>query len=179
MSQLISRSYPTPVGPLTIIADGTTVVAAGFCSLDELTGRLSGLGPVPTVADVGSVPTVADVGSVPTVADIGPVDRAVSDYFNGDVDALDRVDVSQTGTGLQQQVWEQLRLIPAGTSWSYRQLAEAVGRPEAARAVGSACGRNLIAPFVPCHRARRSDGSPGGYAYGLEVKRWLLDHEAL
>ena len=159
MSQLISRTYPTPVGPLTVIAGGTTVVAAGFCPLGELSRRMPDVGPVPVV-------TAND-----------DVDEAVADYLDGDVDALDRVDVDQTGTELQQRVWKQLRLIPAGTTWGYRQLAEAVGRPGAARAVGSACGRNLVAPFIPCHRALRSDGSLGGYAYGLEVKGWLLDHE--
>lgn len=159
MSQLISHTYPTPVGPLTVIAGGTTVMAAGFCSLDELSGR------------------IGDVGPVAVVTAIDGVDEAVADYLDGAVDALDRVDVDQTGTDLQQQVWKQLRLIPAGTTSSYGQLARAVGRPEASRAVGSACGRNLIAPFVPCHRVLRSDGSPGGYAYGVEVKRWLLDHE--
>lgn len=160
MNTLISRSYPTPVGPLTVIADGSTVVAAGFCRLDTLRTRIPNLGPVSTVASIEGV------------------DEAVADYLSGDIDALDRVNGQQAGTDLQQQVWKQLRLIPAGTTWSYRQLADAIGRPDAARAVGSACGRNRIAPFVPCHRALRSDGSLGGYAYGLQTKRWLLDHEA-
>lgn len=160
MNQLISHTYSTPVGPLVVIADGKTVLAAGFCNLDELTGR------------------TPDIGPVSVVTAIDGVDEAVADYLDGDVDALERVEVNQTGTDLQQQVWKQLRLIPAGTTWSYRRLAEAIGRPQAVRTVGSACGRNLVAPFVPCHRALRSDGSLGGYAYGLEVKRWLLDHEA-
>ena len=60
---------------------------------------------------------------------------------------------------------------------SYSQLAQEIGKPKAARAVGSACGANRVAPFVPCHRVVAADGSLGGYGYGLAVKEWLLAHE--
>ncbi len=71
-----------------------------------------------------------------------------------------------------------MRSIPPGQTWSYARLAAEAGRPTAVRAAGSACARNLVAPFVPCHRVVRSDGSLGGYAYGLDIKRALLAHES-
>ena len=70
-----------------------------------------------------------------------------------------------------------MREIPAGTTWSYGELAAKAGSPRAVRAVGQACARNMVAPFVPCHRVVRSDGSLGGYFYGLDTKRWILAHE--
>lgn len=81
------------------------------------------------------------------------------------------------GTAFQQAVWRELARIPAGQSLSYAALAERAGKPGAARAAGSACGANRIAVLIPCHRARRGDGSPGGFAYGLERKAALLERE--
>jgi AraC family transcriptional regulator of adaptative response/methylated-DNA-[protein]-cysteine methyltransferase len=81
------------------------------------------------------------------------------------------------GTAFQQAVWRELSRIPPGESLSYAALAARAGRPAAVRAAGTACGANQIAVLIPCHRARRGDGSPGGYAYGLERKAKLLDRE--
>ncbi|MEO7178382.1 MAG: methylated-DNA--[protein]-cysteine S-methyltransferase, partial [Allosphingosinicella sp.] len=77
----------------------------------------------------------------------------------------------------QEAVWRELARIPPGESLSYAALAARAGRPQAVRAAGTACGSNQIAVLIPCHRARRGDGSPGGYAYGLERKASLLDRE--
>ena len=81
------------------------------------------------------------------------------------------------GTAFQEAVWRELRRIPAGETRSYAQLAAAAGNPGAVRAAGSANGANNVAVLIPCHRVIRSDGSLGGYAYGLEVKRALLRRE--
>lgn len=81
------------------------------------------------------------------------------------------------GTAFQQAVWRELTKIPPGESLSYAALAVRAGRPGAARAAGSACGANHIAVLIPCHRARRGSGEPGGYAYGLERKAKLLERE--
>lgn len=81
------------------------------------------------------------------------------------------------GTAFQEAVWQELRRIPAGETRSYAQIAAAVGRPGAVRAAGSANGANNVAVLIPCHRVVRSDGSLGGYAYGLEIKQRLLDKE--
>ena len=81
------------------------------------------------------------------------------------------------GTAFQQAVWRELSRIPPGESLSYAALAVRAGKPGAARAAGSACGANGIAVLIPCHRARRGDGTPGGFAYGLERKAALLKRE--
>ena len=81
------------------------------------------------------------------------------------------------GTAFQQAVWRELSRIPPGQSLSYAALAARAGKPGAARAAGTACGSNQIAVLIPCHRARRGDGSPGGFAYGLERKAALLERE--
>ncbi|MDB5669608.1 MAG: ada [Alphaproteobacteria bacterium] len=82
------------------------------------------------------------------------------------------------GTAFQEAVWRELSRIPPGESLSYAALAARAGKPGAARAAGTACGSNQIAVLIPCHRARRGDGSPGGYAYGLERKAALVEREA-
>ncbi len=81
------------------------------------------------------------------------------------------------GTAFQQAVWQQLMAIPPGETRSYAQIAAAVGKPGAVRATGSANGANNVAVLIPCHRVIRSDGSLGGYAYGLERKLELLRRE--
>jgi len=81
------------------------------------------------------------------------------------------------GTAFQEAVWRELARVPAGESLSYSALAARAGKPGAARAAGTACGANQVAVLIPCHRARRGDGSPGGYAYGLERKAELLRRE--
>jgi methylated-DNA-[protein]-cysteine S-methyltransferase len=78
------------------------------------------------------------------------------------------------GTPFQRRVWEELRRIPFGATWSYAELARRIGRPGASRAVGSANGRNPFAIVVPCHRVIASDGTLGGYGGGLDRKEWLL-----
>jgi AraC family transcriptional regulator, regulatory protein of adaptative response / methylated-DNA-[protein]-cysteine methyltransferase len=80
-------------------------------------------------------------------------------------------------TAFQRRVWEALRAIPYGETRSYQDIARAIGAPTAARAVGAACARNPLALVVPCHRAVRANGDLAGYAWGLDVKRRLLDAE--
>ncbi len=81
------------------------------------------------------------------------------------------------GTAFQEAVWQELRRIPAGETRTYAQLAAAVGRPRAVRAAGSANGANNVAVLIPCHRVIATGGALGGYAYGLDIKRALLDRE--
>ncbi|WP_276308582.1 bifunctional DNA-binding transcriptional regulator/O6-methylguanine-DNA methyltransferase Ada [Sphingorhabdus sp. YGSMI21] len=81
------------------------------------------------------------------------------------------------GTAFQEAVWQELRKIPEGETRSYADIAAAIGKPKAVRAVGSANGANHVAVLIPCHRVVRSDGTMGGYAYGLEIKQMLLEKE--
>ena len=151
----------TPLEPWSVVVDGDVVVASGFCTLDELLERLG-----------------SSRKAVERVEATGAVAAAARAYLAGDAEALDGVPVRQPGGEFQQQAWTVMREIPAGQTWSYTDLATKAGRPSATRAAGTACARNLVAPFVPCHRVVRSDGSLGGYAYGLPVKRWLLALES-
>jgi AraC family transcriptional regulator, regulatory protein of adaptative response / methylated-DNA-[protein]-cysteine methyltransferase len=81
------------------------------------------------------------------------------------------------GTAFQQQVWDALRRIPAGRTATYTDIAAAIGRPSAVRAVAQACASNALAVAIPCHRVVRSDGSLSGYRWGVERKRELLARE--
>jgi len=87
---------------------------------------------------------------------------------------LARLPLDIRGTVFQRRVWDELRRIPRGETRTYQQIARAVGAPAAVRAVGSACGANPVALVVPCHRAVRTDGGLGGYAWGLKRKKKLL-----
>lgn len=80
-------------------------------------------------------------------------------------------------TAFQQRVWEELRRIPYGETRSYTQVAKAIGRPAAVRAVARACATNPAAVVTPCHRVLRSDGTLGGYRWGLQRKQALLERE--
>ena len=102
---------------------------------------------------------------------------AVTAYFAGDVEALDRIEIAPDGTDFQRAVWDAIRDVPAGQTASYQEIAQAVGKPAAYRAVGTATGRNPVGIAVPCHRIVRSDGGLGGYGGGLDRKQWFLDHE--
>ena len=100
------------------------------------------------------------------------VTRAVERPGTGDAIPLD-----VRGTAFQQRVWQALCQIPPGETRSYGAIAAALGSPGASRAVGSANGANNIAVLIPCHRVIAADGTLGGYAYGLDIKRELLRRE--
>jgi methylated-DNA-[protein]-cysteine S-methyltransferase len=103
--------------------------------------------------------------------------RALTAYFDGDIDALADVQTATAGTPFQREVWKALRAIPSGTTVSYGQLAASLSRRGASRAVGAANGANPIPIVVPCHRVIGADGSLTGFGSGLPRKKWLLDHE--
>lgn len=102
---------------------------------------------------------------------------AVAAYFEGDVEAIDEIEIDPQGTDFQVAVWRAIREVPAGQTVSYQDIARAVGKPSAYRAVGTATGRNPVGIAVPCHRIVRSDGGLGGYGGGLHRKEWFLEHE--
>jgi len=105
--------------------------------------------------------------------------RAISDYFLGDLCAIDSIPVTTGGTSFQREVWAALRTIQAGTTLSYGALARQLGRPKSVRAVGLANAANPVAIVVPCHRVIGTDGSLTGYGGGISRKRWLLVHEGV
>ncbi|MGY3929239.1 methylated-DNA--[protein]-cysteine S-methyltransferase [Aeromonas simiae] len=97
-------------------------------------------------------------------------------YFSGRLTRFD-LPLAARGTPFQMAVWATLREIPYGQTVSYREIAEAIGNPKAVRAVGAANGRNPLSVIVPCHRVIGSGGALTGYAGGLPIKAWLLEHE--
>ena len=103
--------------------------------------------------------------------------KQFDEYFAGTRQVFDLPLSPQGGTPFQQTVWKQLLEIPYGKTISYAQLAQAINNPKACRAVGSANGKNPISIIIPCHRVIAADGSLGGYASGLVVKKQLLDLE--
>lgn len=107
------------------------------------------------------------------------VTHALARYFDGEVQALNALRTATAGSELQRRVWAALRRIPAGTTTTYGKLAKELGfdDPRAAIAIGAANGANPIAIIVPCHRVIASNGDLKGYAWGLQRKRWLLEHE--
>jgi len=143
----------TPVGPLHLTA-----------SESALTGLRFGSGP-------------ADGERVPDHPVLAAAARELAEYFVGARQAF-TVPLAPVGTAFQLAVWEQLRLIPYGTTVSYGELARRLGSPSASRAVGLANGRNPIAIVVPCHRVIGADGSLTGFGGGMPAKRTLLDLES-
>ena len=97
-------------------------------------------------------------------------------YFAGELRQFD-LPLAPLGTPFQCQVWQTLQTIPYGTTWSYAQLARAIGRPTAFRAVGAANGDNPLPIVIPCHRVIGTNGKLTGFGGGLPVKHWLLTLE--
>jgi methylated-DNA-[protein]-cysteine S-methyltransferase len=157
-----------PGGTVVVIADPGTgaVVASGFASVETTFGFLT-----EPERERGHRPAPSGGGATREAVE------ALRRYARGELDALDGVAVSQPGGPFLVRAWEELRGVKAGETDSYTGLAERAGSPAAVRAAGQACARNKVAPFVPCHRIVRTDGTLGGYAYGLPVKEALLVHE--
>ncbi|AEV88570.1 methylated-DNA--protein-cysteine methyltransferase [Actinoplanes sp. SE50] len=155
----------TPPGPFTlVVADSGAVRAAGF------------------TVDVPALIRLIDPALVEPAEpadDVGPAQAAVRAYFAGDLPALDTVAVEQrTGGVFLAHAWRVMRDIKPGDPVTYADYAVLAGRPAAIRAAAAACARNAVALIVPCHRVLRTDGSLGGYRWGLPVKSWLLEHES-
>lgn len=104
------------------------------------------------------------------------IHTACSQYFDGDLGAFNALSVEQLGSEFTHDIYAHMRQIPPGAVESYGGLAARAGHPGAARAVGSACSRNAIVLVVPCHRVVAAQGL-GGYEYGIDIKRALLEHE--
>jgi methylated-DNA-[protein]-cysteine S-methyltransferase len=165
-SNALATKISTPIGPFTVITtdvDKPVVLASGW------TDALGDLLPVIAVRlrpeKVSFVPTIEGVN------------EAVTAYHDGDLTAIEDVVVQQVSGAFLLHAWDVLRTVKPGKPVTYTELAELSGRGPAVRAAASACARNAAALFVPCHRVVRTDGTLGGFRWGLPAKRWLLDHE--
>ncbi|MGO1920055.1 MAG: methylated-DNA--[protein]-cysteine S-methyltransferase [Microbacterium sp.] len=166
MTALI-QTIDTADGPFTLLVDhDQRVLASGWTAdRDAIIARLATSGWRAEIR--------------PTEIRDGKMDAAsaVRAYYDGDLTAIDTVAVRQSGTDLQRTGWEALRRITPGEPLTYTSFAAELGNPRAVRAAASICARNAPALFVPCHRVLRSDGSLGGFAWGLDVKESLLARE--
>ncbi len=146
-------AYESPLGIVTVLGEDNAIISLSF-------------------AEKGSVP--------PSTGETDPLlarcARELDRYFSGTLTAF-TVPLSPRGTPFQRDVWEALRAIPYGQTASYGEVARAIGKPGAARAVGMACNRNPIAILIPCHRVVGASGDLTGYSGGLEKKRFLLELE--
>jgi methylated-DNA-[protein]-cysteine S-methyltransferase len=156
IARTLTTTIGSPIGPLTLTA---------------VDGELTGL----HMANAAHPPKGTGSWSPDPAAFKDVVDQ-LGAYFAGELTDFD-VPLRAEGTDFQRRVWDGLRQIPYGETWSYARLAEQVGNVKACRAVGLANGRNPIAVIVPCHRVIGANGTLTGYGGGLERKAWLLDHE--
>lgn len=158
MSPTHYATIDSPIGQLLILGDSDAVCGLYMNGDGEYDDRKVGLTEDPAV--------FADALS------------QLADYFAGRRTDFD-LNLAPRGTEFQRAVWQALLEIPYGQTRSYGQIAAAIGRPGAARAVGGANNRNPIAVIVPCHRVIGASGALVGYGGGLPRKTWLLDHEAV
>lgn len=102
------------------------------------------------------------------------------EYFEGKRTSFDHLELLYPkGTSFQKSVWQALLKIPYGKTRSYKEIAKAIGKPGATQPVGTAIGKNPILVIIPCHRVIKTDGSIGGFAYGSQIKRRLLEIEGI
>jgi O-6-methylguanine DNA methyltransferase len=160
-----SSTVDTSAGPFTAVvaADGAVLASGWTSTADDL---------LPLIAASLRPSSVVDK------RDLGPVTAAIRAYHDGDFHAVDDIEVRQQSSEFMEWAWSVLRGVPPGKPVTYAGYAALAGRPAAIRAAASACARNGAALFVPCHRVVRTGGGLGGFRWGVEVKRWLLDHES-
>jgi methylated-DNA-[protein]-cysteine S-methyltransferase len=157
----------TPLG--TVFVGGS---AAGLHRMDFVTDRRDEAHYVARLERDAREPVSRDPQAARAAVE------AVRAYFSGDESAWDALpELAARGTEFQTQVWRALTAIPRGSTVTYGEIATAIGRPSAARAVGRAIGTNPLAIVVPCHRVVGANGTLTGYASGVERKQWLLAHE--
>ena len=152
---LLLSSLKTPFGTLNLLADEQILIGANFS----------------TVSELGTTRDASAVKRIPIITDL------ILDYFDGDLEALNGIQVRQDGAFFSQSAWKAMRKVKAGKTLSYADLADRAGSPAAVRTAGSACAKNAIVLVVPCHRIVKTGGALGNYAYGLNKKEWLLRHE--
>ena len=160
---LFLTSHKTPIGTLNLIAHEDVLLGANLSTLSALKASLD---------DEDRTREIKEMKSIPIISEL------ISDYFDGDLSALDAIKVRQPGAHFSQAAWKAMRKVKAGKTLSYAELAERAGSPAAVRAAGSACAKNAIVLVIPCHRIVKTGGSLGNYAYGLNKKEWLLRFEA-
>lgn len=170
MSSFHTSTMATPDGPFTIVMSSDAVIASGWTAAVEELVALIHPAMRPCASDIAA--------AEPDDHAMAEATRRVAAFYDGDADAPRGMAVLQQSGPFRQEAWDALRDVAAGAPITYTELAARAGRPSAVRAAAGACAHNAAALFVPCHRILRSDGSLGGFRYGLEIKRSLLEREA-
>lgn len=155
----------TPIGPMIVICSETALYLSEFTNRKNLKGQLEKLIKVYDRPILPGRTAVTEKTEVQLAA-----------YFAGTLSSFD-LPLKPTGTDFQRRVWDALTAIPFGETRSYGELAKTIGNAKAFRAVASSNARNGLAIIIPCHRVINTGGALGGYAGGLDKKRWLLAHE--
>ena len=161
MPLLISH-FKSPIGVINLIADEQILLGLNLSNVKALKESVSKEDFAKGFKDVNKIPVISEL---------------LSDYFAGDINAINGISVRQPGAPFSQAAWKAMRKVKAGKVLSYADLADRSGSSAAVRAAGSACAKNAIALVVPCHRIVKTGGALGNYAYGLSKKEWLLRHE--
>ncbi|WP_125772807.1 methylated-DNA--[protein]-cysteine S-methyltransferase [Antribacter gilvus] len=172
----LTTTFTTPDGPFSVIVDDVAVLAAGWT--DDLASLVALVHPTLRPAEV---PVAGGAGTSSGSLARSVLDdaaKAVEAYYAGDLAAPGRVPVRQASGPYRTHAWDVLREVGPGERLTYSEYAVRTGRPAAVRAAAGACARNAAALFVPCHRILRTDGTLGGFRYGLPVKERLLAREA-
>lgn len=167
---ILASTVDTPDGAFTIVMTEGVVIASGWTTDVAHLVELIHQGMRPAVGDV------ADTAEGDTA--MAAARAAVVAYYDGDLSAPLAVPVRQQSGEFRMRAWEVLRRVEAGRPITYAEFAVRAGSPAAVRAAATACAQNAAALFVPCHRVLRSDGTPGGFRYGLDLKKRLLQREA-
>lgn len=170
MSTCQYSTLSTPDGPFTILIADDAVIASGWTAAVEDLVALIHPDMRPSSADIAAADSDDRAMSAAR--------HAVLAHYDGDVDATRLIAVHQQSGPFREQAWDVLRDVAAGEPITYTEFAARAGRPAAVRAAAGACAQNAAALFVPCHRILRSDGTLGGFRYGLEIKRSLLALES-
>ena len=176
-SALPSTSVQTPDGIFSIIAGHSAVLASGWTA-DLQSLELLIHPSLRSIGDPGLAPTSTRYEDLGADVVLSQAVKAVQEYYDGDLTAISAVPVHQKSGPFRQKAWDVLREVGPGKPVTYREYAAATGSPTAARAAAAACAMNAAALFVPCHRVIRSDGTLGGFRYGLPLKQDLLLRES-
>lgn len=147
MSSLV---IPSPLGPLTLVSNGTAITGVRFGNHAKSTTMTNNI--------------------------LKKCTKELQEYFKG-LRSKFSVAIAPESTDFQKKIWKEISRVPSGRTISYRELAKRTGRPKAIRAAASACGKNPIVILLPCHRIIASNGGFGGYSGGIERKKKLLKLE--
>jgi AraC family transcriptional regulator of adaptative response/methylated-DNA-[protein]-cysteine methyltransferase len=155
----------TPLGAMLVVADDEKLYLIDFLNRRSLEKEIKRLIKRTKFSIIPGKTSLAE-----------QIEAELKDYFSGKIQEF-KTPLFLLGSPFQKRVWEELKKIPKGETRSYAEIATAIGKPSAFRAVALANGANPFAIVIPCHRVINSNGNLGGYGGGIKRKEWLLQHE--